>query len=147
MWTHWSATPIRTLRPTPQPELPTDKPKGLWISDESDEQSWSAWCRDEAFCDLSSMVRHDVTLHDDANILRLSSTAALLAFTKRYEAPCRYVTTSFRIDWREVSQEYAGITITPYVWESRLTLAWYYGWDCASGCIWDPAAIASVVVA
>ena len=25
-----------------------------------------------------------------------------------------------------------------------MELFWYYGWDCASGCIWDPAAVAEI---
>jgi hypothetical protein len=34
------------------------------------------------------------------------------------------------------------------VWECRLdpAAAWYYGWDCASGCVWNLEVIADVVV-
>jgi len=36
-----------------------------------------------------------------------------------------------------VSKEYDGIEIAPYQWDARLSLIWYYGWDVASGCIWN----------
>lgn len=37
-------------------------------------------------------------------------------------------------------------TITPYCWPARMDpdLIWYYGWDCASGCIWDASTIHQV---
>ena len=43
------------------------------------------------------------------------------------------------IDWKKVKSKYQGIIIAPYQWSCRLNLDsnWYYGWDCASGCIWD----------
>jgi hypothetical protein len=54
------------------------------------------------------------------------------------------------IAWDRLRERYQGLIVTPYIWERRLTMGngpdamWYYFWDCASGCIWDPAAIASV---
>lgn len=51
------------------------------------------------------------------------------------------------IDWRRVAESYQGIVIAPYVWARRHHLAsgWYYAWDCASGCIWDSAAVAAIM--
>ena len=43
-------------------------------------------------------------------------------------------------DWGAVAARYDGIEIAPYVWERRLEVWWYYGWDCASGCLWRPKA-------
>ena len=37
-----------------------------------------------------------------------------------------------------------GIIIAPYQWYCRMTVDWYYTWDCASGCIWNLDAIESV---
>lgn len=41
------------------------------------------------------------------------------------------------IDWLRVKTQYGGIEIAPYQWKRRLSSFWYYGWDCASGAIWD----------
>ena len=48
-----------------------------------------------------------------------------------------------QIDWAEVASKYDGIIISPYQWSLRLDMEmmWYYGWDCASGCIWNISAI------
>lgn len=43
-----------------------------------------------------------------------------------------------------VRQDYAGIEISPYQYECRFELTWYYGWDVASGCVWDKEAIRAV---
>ena len=34
--------------------------------------------------------------------------------------------------------------ITPYQWELRFELDWYYGWDVASGCVWNLSVIESM---
>lgn len=46
-----------------------------------------------------------------------------------------------------IGARYDGIVITPYVWSMRLDRSafWYYGWDCASGCIWNASAVAELV--
>ncbi len=41
------------------------------------------------------------------------------------------------IDWIKVSEIYDGIEIYPYLYEGRRKHNWYYGWDVASGCIWN----------
>lgn len=50
------------------------------------------------------------------------------------------------IQWEKVKKEYDGIVIAPYQWECRLRnkFMWYYSWDCASGCIWNIDAIATM---
>lgn len=75
----------------------------------------------------------------------LRSTVDVDGFTDEYAIdPGPQV---YRIDWDAVAGTYQGIIITPYIWERRLgDSAWYYSWDCASGCIWDPAAIGSLRV-
>ena len=47
------------------------------------------------------------------------------------------------IDWHAVAQAYAGIEIAPYCWSLRFEyeFLWYYGWDCASGCVWELSAV------
>ena len=73
------------------------------------------------------------------------------SFTSRYEfwkewgGPSGNKWRDRCINWRAVAGDYAGLIITPYQWSRRLEpYSWYYGWDCASGCIWDPSAITDI---
>ncbi len=83
----------------------------------------------------------------NANILRCRDKLDVLCLTERYgiDVP-RYSWASKAVDWTRIASEYQGIIIAPYVWECRLndSCNWYYGWDCASGCIWDAAAVALI---
>jgi hypothetical protein len=45
------------------------------------------------------------------------------------------------IDWELVARGYTGIEIAPYIYSRRCSCKWYYGWDCASGVIWNSAAV------
>lgn len=121
------------------------KPRGLWVSDEAAEQSWSQWCADENFRDTSRQVATEVTLAADHDLLWLSSALDLHRFTDAFGVPNRYGDRA--INWGAVAAGHSGIVITPYVWEARRNLSWYYGWDCASGCIWDPSCVIALSVA
>lgn len=130
-----------------QPPVPHNKPRGLWVSDESDgSHGWSSWCADEEF-GLGRNV-FAVEVADAANILILTTVDAIREFDEQYAASrhpnYRYHHRCF-IDWQAVAARWQGILITPYQWQLRLSdVAWYYTWDCASGCIWDATAVASV---
>lgn len=119
------------------------KPIGLWLSDESDF-GWREWCKSAKFHlkNLTYQTVFDVSLE---KILLLQNTEELLAFTEKYASedlklPSYFNLPKFKmagIAWDRVQKDFAGIVITPYQWRCRLELSWYYGWDCASGCIWD----------
>lgn len=122
------------------------KPRGLWVSVEG-KADWAEWCRAENFGCLDCAT--EVVLAPEANVLRLKGADDL----DRFHASCSVVRYRYgedlgdltTIDWRSVAQRYQGIIIAPYVWQRRLDRPvsnWYYGWDCASGCIWDAAAVA-----
>lgn len=146
---HFSATPVTEVyAKDPDSRYRRDKPAGLWVSDEDAEDSWSTWCRSEEFRLDGLKIAHAVTLADDARILYLRGAADIDEFTRRYAIESDPIAWKiYGIDWAAVGREYQGIVITPYVWSRRLDgPGWYYGWDCASGCIWDPAAIASITV-
>lgn len=124
------------------------KPVGLWVSDDEDtENSWPAWCRKENY--RLDNLRHvyRVELRPEAKILHLSSPEEVRDFSRRYGMPYEgfsaYSSSNPQINWREVGQKYEGIIITPYQWACRLDREtyWYYGWDCASGCIWEYGAL------
>jgi hypothetical protein len=46
------------------------------------------------------------------------------------------------IMWGEVAEEYSGIIISPYSRARSKSYLWYYGWNCAGGCIWDTEIVA-----
>lgn len=117
------------------------KPIGFWVSDE-DEYGWKTWCESEQFgLDRFSHV-HDVRLKENHNILHLKSGEDIDAFTEEYKSDLSDIygkeLALCGINWQAVSAKYNGLLITPYIWERRHDLKsnWYYGWDCASACIW-----------
>ncbi len=80
-----------------------------------------------------------------ARVRFITTAAKFDAFTKRFgsqpfDFPLVYV------DWAKVAKLYDGIIIAPYISARRLahSVNWYYTWDCASGCIWNPRAIKSI---
>lgn len=126
-----------------------DKPQGLWVSVKG-EDDWAHWCAAESF-GIGSLA-YRITLTENAKILRLYSAEQIDSFTMRYLFtppgwPLALASDAgFNIDWPAVARGFQGIVISPYIWERRLAsgCSWYYGWDCASGCIWDATAIASI---
>lgn len=121
------------------------KPRGFWVSILG-EDDWPSWCRSEGFRVAHLAYEHEVNLSPDARMLVLSTPGSMVDFTVEYGKP--YFPgddyTGYAIDWGLVAGEFQGIIIPTYQWGQRLNLDWYYGWDCASGCIWDLSAIESV---
>jgi hypothetical protein len=125
------------------------KPIGFWVSDDIDGEGWANWCRGEDFNLGSLAFRRLVRIAPDANLLWLKSIECIDEFTERFERSEARPFSYNHIDWPAVAREYQGILITPYQWERRLSdhSRWYYSWDCASGCIWDAEAVASIALA
>jgi hypothetical protein len=143
---HYSrnSTPLDLAREHRRPWAPIDmKPNGLWVSVKG-EFGWPEWCIGESWGTDTLRYRSIVKLVPDAPILMIENAAELDQFDETFGSP---IIPHYRmIDWDRVAEFYQGIVITPYIWSRRLdgSCRWYYGWDCASGCIWDPAAIESV---
>jgi hypothetical protein len=77
-----------------------------------------------------------------ARILQIEDERGMLEFNARYN-PARPSHDPFgrgrsAPEWDALFEEYDGIEIAPYQWHFRLApdFFWYYGWDCASGCVW-----------
>lgn len=120
------------------------KPVGLWVSVDGD-CGWREWCENERF-NLESLKHvSEVTLKPDANVLLIDSPEKLLAFNARFRREDDNLAIR-NIAWGKVKALYDGLIIAPYQWKHRLDLMWYYGWDCASGVIWNLSAIAGVDV-
>jgi hypothetical protein len=129
-----------------------DKPRGLWVSVEG-EDDWRSWCEAESFGNPGAQHCYEIALASDANVLRIKSAPALLSFTRRYGYDpyvgipgVRTIMSGQGIQWAAIAAKFDGIIIAPYQWSARLDdrTGWYYGWDCASGCIWNADAVASV---
>lgn len=64
--------------------------------------------------------------------------------TERYDKPSGLWVS---VNWPLIATRWDGIIIAPYQWSCRYDdrTFWYYGWDCASGCIWNLHAITDVI--
>lgn len=134
---HFSRQPIGALHYVDQDPCPiTSKPSGLWVSVDG-EEDWPTWCKSEDF-DGCGPYHYKIQVDRPGALLWLTTAAEVSEFNEKYGTnPDNMLPL---IDWVRVAKDYAGVVITPYQFETRLSLFWYYGWDCASGCIWDPEA-------
>lgn len=143
---HYSEKPLDKIFSVRQP-VASPKPIGLWVSVEGGDDGWRQWCEAEKF-ELSRLaVKTEIVLAVGAKILHLESEGDIDAATLKYAitntAPEEIKFYSFFMDWDAIAKSFDGVIIAPYCWERRLcpSARWYYGWDCASGCIWNAGAI------
>lgn len=137
---HYSEKSLASVYSVAQDDCHSNfKPSGLWVSVEGDAD-WPSWCRDENFHLGRLTHQTEIILAPTANILRISDAAGLDEFTKEFAY------SSYGVNWPAVAEKWQGIIIAPYCYERRLAghATWYYTWDCASGCIWDAAAVAEL---
>lgn len=123
------------------------KPCGFWITDDS-EDCWKSWCMSSDFNLEHLTHKHEIKI-DESKILFLKSAIEVFEFTKEWGFDYKWSNYVDRvIGWKKLSEKYSGLIITPYQWDCRMPTitSWYYGWDCASGCIWDAMAIESVTL-
>jgi len=105
------------------------KPNGFWYGF---GQEWINWCKSEMPEWVGKYI-YEVNINN-SNILRINTFNELIEFNQKYAVDTRGMS---QIDWKKVTNEYDGIEINPYQYKARLKLLWYYGWDIASGCIWN----------
>lgn len=155
MWLKYSDAPIMVGEWWSPPQKPAgeyrshyDKPIGYWITDDS-EDCWASWCRNNDFGLDQLTHKHEIVL-DESNLLILRSLSQFDFFNQEWGSPYYWGGANgnkFRdwcIDWWRVAERYDGLIITPYKWQRRLQLNWYYSWDCASGCIWNVDAVKDI---
>ena len=112
------------------------KPRGLWYGFGS---SWIDWVDMEM---PEWNYDHIFKINVNPNkVLQINTLYELIQFDNEFSIPHGFYKN---IDWKKVSQSYDGIEINPYQYKARMTLNWYYGWDVASGCIWNPNAIINI---
>jgi hypothetical protein len=133
---HYATQPVTLEARTHEQDVDL-KPSGLWVSVGTE---WLDWCRSEDFRTDQPIFDHAVMVASAANILTLASPDDIDTFTDRYGKQISPKWDSRYIDWAQVASEYDGIIISPYQWSRRSSrhTFWYYGWDVASGCIWNP---------
>jgi hypothetical protein len=125
------------------------KPLGMWYGF---NDSWISWCLSEEPCWLTPYI-YEVVLNED-RILKISGEKEFdefeAAYGQRDEFFDKFV-PSFDVGFRDkidytrlVAEGHHGIEINPYLWSRRLKRMWYYGWDCASGCVWNKRSVLDV---
>lgn len=112
------------------------KPFGFWYGI---GRAWHEWVESE-MPHWMGRYNYEVDL-GGSNILVLGSPGDLKEFQSQYASP-----DGSLVNWMKVSKIYDGIEIDPYQWSCRLELPWYYGWDVASGCVWNLASTRIVPV-
>ena len=128
---HNSKVPIKKLWNCKLPHKPymLFKPVGLWYSVGNE---WEEWCRSE-MPGWIGKYNYELDIKN-INLLRLDSVESILEFNKLYSLNTKY---NYEVDWGKLYSLYDGIEITPYQYNLRYELGWYYSWDVASGCIWN----------
>lgn len=108
------------------------------------DDAWLSWCEG----DMPDWVgEHFYDLHiDESKILIIGRDMTLEQFHHKYSVPSYPGAPSRSIDWARVAEHYSGIEIPEYSYQHRLEIGflWYYGWDVASGVIWDAAALRDI---
>jgi hypothetical protein len=139
-YVHYSETPLlKVAKPKKLNDL--FKPCGLWFSVDGNGDGWVEWCRTENFR-LSSLAFATELSLELKKFRVITNAHDLNEFDKEFGV--KIFEACWGIKWTTVANLYSGIIISPYIWECRLrgrVSEWYYGWDCASGCVWDTDAV------
>jgi hypothetical protein len=141
---HFSKEPIFQIRDRSQNETPSGvyKPIGLWVSVKG-EDDWLAWCTGEDWGLEKMKYKYVVHLSSHAKLYTIQNSLELDLFHQNFFETYPGTSLEF-VNWNRVASDYDGVIIAPYLWARRLNgraSNWYYGWDCASGCIWNARAI------
>jgi hypothetical protein len=115
------------------------KPVGLWYAC-GDE--WIEWTKTDMPEWLeSSDYLYEVKLGD--GVLRITNVEEFDWLQQKYLRAGRFGDQV--MDWKAIQDDgYSGIEICPYASYARMEADWYYGWDVASGCIWDSRGIVEI---
>lgn len=133
----------------------TGKPKGLWYSINNSWEEWiqeniSGWVEDHPYKYLVKINLEKMLILSHQDMLPFteqygcSMADYFMLGVNKEDAFSRFAPGY--IDWTKVRKDYVGIEIPEYHWDFRLASEtfWYYGWDCASGCIWSKEGLLSI---
>jgi hypothetical protein len=121
------------------------KPIGLWYGIGTE---WIDWTRS----DMPEWEYDNVfeVIINESNVLLINTLDEIKEFNDTYGVEDKRFANIFSdnsyhdIDWSKIAEKYSGVEISPYMWPMRNELRWYYGWDVASGCIWNSNGIKSI---
>lgn len=109
------------------------KPTGLWYGIGT---SWIDWVEIEM---PKWRKKHLFKIEiNKSKVLVIDHKYVMEDFNKKYGV--KYHGMDY-IDWEEVAKSYSGIEINPY---RDYDYDWYYGWDVASGCVWNKSGLKKV---
>lgn len=132
---HMSKNPLRKLEKRYYTQISGDKPEGFWYGFGDEWIDWTEMAGPER----KGNYIYEVDING-SNILQIKDYQEITKFTKEYESYKQIIPGKiFSIDWSKIDRRYDGIEINPYIDQARLDdrFLWYYGWDVASGCIWN----------
>lgn len=148
---HYTSKPLGEIRPVPQDGRRL-KPWGLWVSVGT---AWLDWCRKNHWGRPSggptehSWLAYRITLDPEASIKVVETKQETRDLIEEYSVSYHPEVSSRTLNWPALAEKYDGILLTRYYYDPELRMShealWYYGWDCASGCLWGgQAAVAQV---
>ena len=142
VWVHWSTDGY--LDQVRRPVSLDDwlKPVGaVWVSDETNDDSWRNWCFREEFRHSEDHKATELVI-DYTDTLRIRNVDQF----DRFEAAYRFQRTHYTtVNWVSIARDWRAVFITPYLWERRAKFMWYATWDCASGVILDPTVVTDLI--
>jgi hypothetical protein len=164
---HVSRGPISKLQKMPQGEGP--KPNGLWYDCDKKWIDWvqsemPEWAKHYSYIYVVHLNKSNILelkTEDDVlnftekytfnkspsiNVNDLREQLGISrseGYDKNWDLMGGYAGMGMHIDWGKVASQYSGIEICPYQGGLRMDnrTRWYYTWDIASGCVWDPAGV------
>jgi hypothetical protein len=112
------------------------KPRGIWYACGNEWISWLTYEMPHWIGDYVYSFKVD-----ESKILMIKTTEEFKSFEREFLDTNDRQWGGRSIDWARVAREYSGIEICPYRGEARYSSDWYYGWDVASGCVWESEAV------
>lgn len=114
------------------------KPQGLWYEINGE---WEEWCAGNSNFIKDCDYVYEVALDPGLRLLRIESIGDLTRINMRYGRTLVAGGSVRNVAWDDVARDYDGIEVYPYLWDYEARFGpwlWYYGLDCASGCLWRP---------
>ena len=139
----YSPKPITTVRAVAQQkEDAITEPNGLWYSCDGD---WKRFVQTGMEWAIKSYNHKYLIELNLSRMCVIRNEEEIKDFHDKYSF--KVSGYSEGIDWAAVARDYDGIEICPYQYDARFKfgLSWYGSWDVASGCIWSPRALKSIV--
>ncbi len=144
---HFSREPFDGVHWVQQFSTASSTPRGFWFAAFPGNATHQPEIPEGTSPDVYST---QIILHYNARVAILQSARDIDVFTQDYGSirvgGARRPIVD-RIMWAKVAERYDGIVISPFCRERHdwPEAAWYYPWESAAGCIWNPRAIAVIV--